>query len=136
MKRFIPVIIGVGIILISLIAFCFAETVMINKKPVEIIKDAKGWYYLNDNGSKMRFSDADLTNVRNGQPFMSTLSAEDMSQKDIEKLETDRAKSEQDRITREKEQAKQALINEKMKALAIEQLTKEGKLDANGEIPK
>jgi hypothetical protein len=135
MKRFIPVFLAVTVLAL-LIGSCFAETIKISGKATEVAKDTKGRYYLNDNGSKMRLSDADLEKAKKGEPFMSTLAAEDMSQTDIAKLEQDKAKAEQDRELRAKEQEKQMLINEKMKALAIEQLQKEGKLDANGEIVK
>jgi len=130
MKRFIPVFLALVVVMV-LISLCFAETVTINKKATEIVRDAKGWYYLNDNGSKMRFSDSDLVNVRTGQPFMATLSAEDMSVTDIAKLEAEKL------VTAEaqKKQRKEQLIAEKKEAIAraeaIQQLKVEGKLDIN-----
>lgn len=126
MKRFIPVFLAM-VVLAFLIGTCFAETVKINGKTTEITKDAKGWYYLNDNGSKMRFSDVEA--VRAGQPFMATLSAEDMSVVDIAKMEQDKTQAE----VAKKQQDKERLIRERMdknaRDKAVQELKAEGKIE-------
>jgi hypothetical protein len=130
MKRYLVLLLVVVMFLVlSTLSFAADECIK-----GQVCKDAKGFYILNDLGSKGRISAKDLELKKQNLPYGIVYEANDLSEQETQKMESDRIVAEQKKALILEEQAKQKLINDAMQDMAIKKLQDTGILDAKGEI--
>jgi len=111
---------------------CFAEIYVITDKATnEVITVSEKNDTVIGQGQELKIASGKLSDFTDENPTNYKLSGTKFV-KDIAKID----KQEQAKIKEAEKQAEENLINGKIRTIAVEELKKEGKLDANGKIVK